>query len=96
MSMNKKAMFVAIFVAMAIAATMLLSGCESLKRGFKTLGSDYTGGLDRTAILYDYNGKEIKRWEGRFDVSDDQDVVSFDLNGKRVIIKGGITVIEEN
>ena len=94
--MKKRATFAAILVAMAIAVIVFLSGCESLKRGFKTLGSNYTGGLDRTAILYDYNGKEIRRWEGRFDVSDEQDVVSFDLNGKRVIIKGGITVIEEN
>lgn len=53
--------------------------------------------MNRTVTLYDYNGKEIKKWTGKFDVSEDNNEVYFDNEqGKRVIIQGGIIVNEEN
>ena len=81
-----------------IAGAMLclaLSGCESCSRGMKSLDSDFGGGLHRRVTLYDYNGKIIKTWEGTFDVDDNDQECWFDLDGKRVIIQGGIIVDEE-
>ena len=57
---------------------------------------DWTGGLDRTVTVYDYNEEAIKSWTGHFDVSESESEVYFDLNGKRIIIHGGIVINEEN
>ena len=63
----------------------------------KSIGSNWTGGLNRTVTVYDYNGQEIKSWTGKFDVTEDDNEVYFDdENGKRVIIQGGIVINEEN
>lgn len=75
-----------------------LVGCsESRKRELKSMQSEFNGGLNRTVTVYDYQGKKIKSWTGKFDVSSSEDEVYFDDdNGKRVIIHGGIVVNEEN
>lgn len=74
-----------------------LGGCADFDRSIKSAKSDLGGGLYRTVTLYDYNGKVIKTWKGKFDVSDSESEVYFDdQNGKRVIIHGGIVVNEEN
>lgn len=73
-----------------------LCGCESMQRGMKSIKSDMNGGLNRTVTVYDYNGEEIKSWSGKFDVSSSENEVYFDVNGKRVIIHGGIVINEEN
>ena len=52
-------------------------------------------GLHRRVTLYDYEGEKLREWEGKFDVSENDQEVYFDLNGKRVIIHGGIVVNEE-
>ena len=83
-------------IIMAAAMTMgILTGCQSTQRVIKSMGSDLTGGLERTVTVYDYNGEEIKSWSGKFDVSESENEVYFDLNGKRVIIHGGIIINEE-
>ena len=75
---------------------LVLSGCTGdQKRGIKSFKSNIGGGLDRTIILYDYNGKEIRRWTGNIDLSNSELETDFILEGKRVIIQGGIRVIEE-
>ena len=81
-----------------VSTIMALSmvGCASTSRGIKSTVSDWTGGLDRTVTVYDYNGEAIKSWTGHFDVSESENEVYFDLNGKRVIIHGGIVINEEN
>lgn len=73
-----------------------MSGCASTQREMKSTLSDLTGGLDRTLTVYDYNGQEIKSWTGKFDVSESENEVYFDLDGKHVIIHGGIVINEEN
>ena len=75
----------------------MFTSCESCSREMKTIGSDITGGLNRTAVLMDYNGDTIKVWEGKFDIRDtgSDNHIFFDLNGKRVWIQGGIFVSEE-
>ena len=69
---------------------------SSFQRGLKSFGSDFNGGLYRTVTVYDYNGDEIKSYSGKFDVSESENEVYFDLDDKRVIIHGGIIINEEN
>ena len=80
----------------SIAMALSMAGCASTSRELKSTLSDFTGGLDRTVTVYDYNGEAIKSWTGHFDVSESENEVYFDLNGKRVIIHGGIVINEEN
>lgn len=55
------------------------------------------GGIDRTLVVYDYNGDILKEYSGKMDirVSPSNDKVLFDLDGKRHIIRGGIVIIDE-
>lgn len=88
---------VIILVSILLATICFITGCASLNRGFKTISSDFGGGLDRTVTLYDYNGEKIREWSGKFDISQEANEIFFDdQNGKRVIIHGGIVVAEEN
>lgn len=80
----------------SIVMALSMVGCASTSREIKSTVSDWTGGLDRTVTVYDYNGEAIKSWTGHFDVSESENEVYFDLNGKRVIIHGGIVINEEN
>lgn len=84
-------------VVIAIITTLLLAvGCTgNQQRGIKSVKSNLTGGLHRTITLYDYNGKEICKWEGKIDLSEAENETDFIVNGKRVLIHGGIAVIEE-
>lgn len=87
-------------IALAVLLTMvcmMLAGCtEAWERNKKSIASNWTGGLNRTVSVYSYDGDLIKSWSGKFDVSDSENEVYFDLNGKRVIIQGGIIINEEN
>lgn len=84
-------------IIFVIMACILLTACASFSRGVKSLGSDLTGGINRTVTVYDYNGQAIKSWTGKFDVSGSETEVYFDdSNGKRIIIHGGIVINEEN
>jgi len=67
----------------------------SFRRTIKSNISNWTGGLERTLTLYDYEGKVIRTWSGKFDISNSEEEVLFDLDNKRVIIHGGIVVVEE-
>lgn len=82
----------------ALLATMVLSlaGCASLSREVKSFESDISGGLNRTVTVYSYDGDILGQWSGKFDVSESESETYFDVNGKRVIIHGGIVINEEN
>lgn len=73
-----------------------LCGCAGFQRSMKTIGSDITGGLDRTVTVYSYDGEKLGEWSGKFDVSSSEQETFFDINGKRVIIQGGIIINEEH
>lgn len=92
-----KVLSVGILAIIGVAA-ISLSGCSAKwDREMKSTVSNWTGGLNRTVTVYDYNGQEIKSWTGKFDVTEDDNEVYFDdENGKRVIIQGGIVINEEN
>ena len=51
---------------------------------------------ERTVTLYDNAGNKLKSWHGKIDLESNDQEVFFDLNGKRVIIQGGIVVSEED
>ena len=72
-----------------------IGGCQSWERSMKSLSSDISGGLDRTVTVYDYNGQVIRQYAGKFDVSESENEVYFDIDGKRVIIHGGIVINEQ-
>ena len=91
----KKAMAVGLIIGVMLIGVTLVAGSSSVKRNIKSVTSDLGGGLERTVTLYDYTGKEIERWTGKFDVSESENEVYFDVDGKRVIIHGGIVVNEE-
>lgn len=90
--MNRKILALTLAACMAVS----VSGCSSIDRGMKSLRSDFNGGLHRTVTVYDYNGNIIKSYSGKFDVSESENEVYFDIDDKRVIIHGGIVIDEEN
>lgn len=75
--------------------TCTLTGCASWKREWKSITSDFGNGLDRTVTVYSYDGDVLGQWSGKFDVSESSTETYFDLDGKRVIIQGGIIINEE-
>ena len=91
--MNAKTKVFALVVASVLCIG--LSGCASCSRFNKSMASDLGGGLHRRVTLYDYSGNVIDQWEGTFDVAENDQEAYFDINGKRVIIQGGIIVNEE-
>ena len=91
-----KLIAIILFFVIILALGTGLSGCEPFKRDLKTMSSEWGGGLNRTVSVYDYNGGLIKSWTGQFDVSENTDEVWFDIDGKRIIITGGIVINEEN
>lgn len=95
---RRKAVYIAALVVsvLAIVTVCGLAGCSSCSRSVKSVTSDIDGGLDRTVTLYDNTGNEIKSWHGKIDLESNDQEVFFDLNGKRVIIQGGIVVSEED
>ena len=90
--MKKK---IAVFALLA-AMVLSLAGCASWNRELKSFKSDISGGLNRTVTVYSYDGDILGQWSGTFDVSESESETYFDVNGKRVIIHGGIVINEEN
>lgn len=95
---KRRVAFVAALVVsvLAIVTVCGLAGCSTFSRNVKSATSDINGGLNRTVTLYDNTGNEIKSWHGKIDLESNDQEVFFDLNGKRVIIQGGVVVSEED
>lgn len=90
----KKRIIAAIFTCMLLVGS--LCGCAGFQRSMKSIGSDITGGLDRTVTVYSYDGKKLGEWSGKFDVSSSEQETFFDIDGKRVILQNGIIINEEH
>lgn len=90
--MNKK---MRIAICAATISAVLLTGCESWGRFEKSLSSDLGGGLHRTVTAYSNTGEKLGEWSGKFDVSESENEIFFDIDGRRVIIHGGIAINEE-
>jgi len=67
----------------------------SVKRFSKGMESNLGGGLKRIVTLYDYHGQVIKQWYGKIDISESTEEADFIVDGRRIIIHGGIVVVEE-
>ena len=78
-----------------LVLSVCLTGCGSLQRWIGDVGSDIKGGSQRTATLYSNDGKIIKQWSGKIDMSKDSRETYMLLDGQRIIIHGGIMVVEE-
>lgn len=65
------------------------------QRALKTQESNFGGGLNRVVEVYSYDGDLIKSWSGEFDVTENDQETFFDIDGRRVIIQGGIIINEE-
>lgn len=87
---------IAFVLSVIVGGVYLVFGSASFGRAVKSIKSNYGGGIERRITLYDYNGKAIQTWEGKFDVAETQKEVYFDdENGKRTIITNGIVVNQE-
>ena len=86
-----------LFTLIAVICVLNFTSCESCSRNVKSIKSDVGGGLERTLVVYDYDGDTLSVYEGKFDIRDNgaDNQVFFDLNGKRVWIQGGIVISEE-
>lgn len=92
---SSKLTVVGFIAVVAIIAGVVLSS-QTARRWFKDIASDYTGGLNRTVTVYDYNGNKIESYSGKFDVEYKSDgTVKFDIDGKRTTITGGIIINQE-
>lgn len=84
-----------LFLVLVTVCIYAMSSCGSCKRFVKDTATDMNAGTERTATLYDYNGQIIKRWEGKIDMSSSTTETYLLIGEKRVIIHGGIMVVEE-
>ena len=97
MEQHKRTIIVVLIIAAIVVLAAVITKSASFQREFKSLTSEYGGGINRTITVYDYSGNEIKSWSGKFDVESNESKVFFDdENDKRVIIYNGIVINEEN
>ena len=93
---------VILMIALVGGCAMYNTRTESGKRHIKSWESETTGGIDRTVTVFDINGEEVARYQGRFDIEESSQEgvvkIKFDCNGKRHIIyaQTGTVLIDEN
>lgn len=88
---------IAIFIMLAIfgACTLFNTGSFNIYR--KNLQADMSAGLNRTVTVYTSTGVPIKSWHGKIDLAPNDNWINMLIDGnKRIIIKGGITIVEEH
>lgn len=95
---SKKTIGIAVVFVMIFMVIIIVLNKASVQRALKSINSEYSGGLDRTVTVYDYDGNEITSYTGKIDIEDTETggKVKFDLDGKRTIIYGGIVIVQEN
>ena len=89
---------IAIIVVLLIGMLWWFNNTASGKRAFKTQESNFNDGIERMVKVYDVNGELIVEYDGKFDITYDDDRILFDdENGKRHIIyyPTGTVVIDE-
>lgn len=91
------ALIVGMILVAAIGAGMhwYYNGTARGQRALKSQESNLDGGLSRTVTVYSYSGDEIASWSGKFDVTENDQETYFDIDGRRIIIQGGIIINEE-
>lgn len=104
---RKRAKIITLVMECVLIAGVII-GCgfynthtESGKRALKTWDSEKGGGLNRTVTVYDMQGEEVAKYQGKFDVEESQNggvvKIKFDIDGKRHIIyaQTGTVLIDE-
>lgn len=89
---------VIVCVALFFGMRWLYQNTESGKRALKSQESNFNAGIERRVEVYDMEGELIKEYEGKFDVTYDDDRILFDdEKGKRHVIyySTGTVVIDE-
>ena len=87
-------------IAGCLGITLWQLNSESGKRALKTQQSNLNGGIVRTVKIFDMEGDEIAKYEGKFDVeheSGDNRIMFDDENGKRHVVyyTTGTVVVDE-
>ena len=98
-----KTLWLAVSIALIIIVfgSMLFyyNATASGKRAFKSQKSELENGIERVVTVYDMEGDVIKVYDGKFDVTYDDDRILFDdEQGKRHVIyypTGTVTVDEK-
>lgn len=86
--------FFGVLVFGSILSPFLFSG--SRDRLLKNFNADINGGLQRVVTVYSYSGAPIRSWRGKIDLSSSTKEVNMIIdNDKRVIIQGGVVIVEE-
>jgi len=86
---------IVLFTILFICGLKAFEYVGSAKRFAKGVESNWGGGLKRIVTLYDNHGNTLKQWYGKIDISDSEHEIDFIIDGRRVIVHGGIVVVEE-
>lgn len=89
-----------VIIPLLLSSVMLfISGCSSsIERLKKDIQSE-NGGLERTVKIVNIEGKVIKEYKGKFDVSANNERIKFVKDGKVYLIyrsETDMVIIEEN
>lgn len=88
-----QAAFIGICILMLIfSLSVCASACDRMKKSFD---NNMNGELEKVVVLYNNDGRVIKTWQGKIDLIESEEEIMFDLNGKRVIVHGGIVIVQE-
>ena len=78
-----------------LTTIITLNGCKQIERGAKSFKSANSG-LKRKITVYSLDGKELRSYQGVIDIANKQNnVVKFDLDGKRYIFYNCSVIVEE-
>ena len=89
---------VLLIFAIGIGMHWYYNNTASGKRAFKSQESNFKDGIERTVKVYDVNGQLITEYDGKFDITYDNDRILFDdEKGKRHVIyyPTGTVIIDE-
>lgn len=80
---------------LVLSLLLLVSCSEKTHRTIKNYQSNFLGGLNRVCSVYAEDGMPIRKFNGKYDVTISNRQTTFDIDGKRVIIVGGLVICEE-
>lgn len=84
-----------LFGLFVVLSMLGLCGCASFERSMKSCQSNINGGLERIVIVYNLNGEEMARYEGKLDLATEDGCVQFEFEGKRIVWYNAIVSIIE-
>ena len=85
------------FIVCAALGLYLIFNTGSVNLYRKNLEADIGAGLNRTVTVYSNTGVPIRTWKGKIDLAPNDNLVNMLIDGnKRIVIKGGITIVEEH